>query len=64
MGRDTGRLLSALNRVGCPICLEGADSLLGDGARAGALALTIVTVVVLAGLGRFAWRLIKAERAS
>ena len=40
----------------CPICFD-ATGALTNGVRAGAAALAIVAVVVLAGFARFAWRL-------
>lgn len=64
MGRDSRQLLSRLTFLGCPFCLDGTESLLADGARAGALVLAIVAAVVIGGLARFAWRLARAERVS
>jgi hypothetical protein len=64
MARDSRQLLSRLTLLGCPICLDGTESLLTDGARSGALVLAIVAVAVVGGFARFAWRLAKAERAS
>ena len=40
----------------CPICFD-ATGALTSGARAGAIALALVTAVVIAGFVRFAWRL-------
>jgi hypothetical protein len=43
----------------CPICFEPTGALT-DGARMGAALLAAVLLVVLAGLGRFGWRLMRA----
>jgi hypothetical protein len=51
-----------LKLVACPFCLDGTTNLLTDGARAGALVLALVTVAIIAGFARFAWRLARAER--
>ena len=48
--------------LGCPFCLDGTDSLLADGARAGALVLAVVALGVILVIVRFAWRLARAER--
>ena len=50
--------------LGCPFCLDGTQSLLADGARAGALVLAIVAAGVIGAFARFAWRIAKAERDS
>ncbi len=55
---------TALTAMGCPFCIEGNDSRLSDGARAGALVLGLVAAAVVAGFARFAWRLARAERES
>jgi hypothetical protein len=49
--------------LGCPICLEGAESLLGDGLRSGAVVLALVAAAVVGAFARFAWRLAKIERS-
>jgi hypothetical protein len=45
----------------CPICAVPEGTLLADGARAGALVLMAVTLVVLVPLGVFAVRLWRSE---
>jgi hypothetical protein len=48
--------------LGCPFCLDGTESLLADGARAGAAVLALVALAVVGGIARFAWRLVQSER--
>ena len=48
--------------LACPFCLDGSQSVLADGARAGALVLTLVAAVVIGVFARFAWRVVRAER--
>lgn len=62
MARDSHRLLSRVTLLGCPFCLDGTQSLLADGARAGALVLAVVAAGVIGAFARFAWRIAKAER--
>lgn len=63
MARDSGQLLSRLTLLGCPFCLDGTESLLADGARSGAVVLALVATMVIGGFARFAWRIVRAERA-
>jgi hypothetical protein len=62
MARDSRQLLSRVTLLACPFCLDGTQSLLADGARAGALVLALVAAAVIGAFARFAWRITKAER--
>lgn len=57
-----GRLVRLLPRLTlCPICAVPEGTLLADGARAGALVLMAVTLLVLVPLAVFAVRLWRSE---
>jgi hypothetical protein len=45
----------------CPVCFAGVESPLLDSARLGVLAMAVVTVAVLATLGRWFIRLARLE---
>jgi hypothetical protein len=60
--RQGNEWLSRVTLLGCPFCLDGTDSLLADGARAGALVLVLVAAGVIGAFARFACRIAKAER--
>jgi hypothetical protein len=47
----------------CPICF-GQSGALTEGARVGAAVLAVVTVMLVALIGRFAWRLARYESAA
>lgn len=59
-----GRRLHAFRRVllACPICAVPEGTRMGDGARAGALVLIAVTVLVVVPMVWHAVRLWRAER--
>jgi len=61
MARRLVRVLSRLT-LACPICATPEGALMSEGARAGALVLIAVTVMVMAPLGVFAVRLWRSER--
>ncbi len=58
------RLVRLLGRVtlACPICAAPEGARLSEGARAGALTLIVVTLVVVAPMIWFGVRLWRAER--
>ena len=61
MARRLVRLLSRVT-LACPICATPEGALMSEGARAGALVLIAVTVMVITPLAVFAVRLWRAER--
>ena len=48
--------------MSCPICVTPEGTAIAAGVRAGGGLLIVVTVIVIACLGRFAWRLWKWEK--
>ncbi len=62
MVREHVRLLTRLT-LACPICATPEGALMSEGARAGALVLIAVTVVVLVPIVWAGVRLWRAERA-
>lgn len=43
--------------MSCPLCGPSESAAIAAGVRAGVGTLILVTVIVVAALGRFAWRL-------
>ena len=48
--------------MSCPICVTPEGTAIAAGVRAGGGLLIVVTLIVIACIGRFAWRLWSWER--
>jgi hypothetical protein len=57
-------MLSSAAVAACPICFQAEDAGVANGVRAAVLVLGGVTVCVLAGVGLFVRRLVRAETSS